>query len=259
MNVSETNTKTNPSKIVESIVLPVKTRELIPRACNLPHKTQYLITKANGTYKARKYNQNTQENTFEPETNNMHFIFTNFNGKTHGEYSKPSFDQDKSSKATSIIQECSNTRGILYYDNKIVWVAVPFKAEREWRNEINRIASRMKITLSDGTEERLSERQKVNGSREISKRMVTFSNQNHAQHEKIQVTNAYTLMDFIQIIEVIRKNIRTSTFNQVRSAILAYYKSKDNGTKTELIDVLSRYAGNKRVASLWEDRKGQCT
>ena len=94
MNVSDTNTKTNPSKIVESIVLPVKTRELIPRACNLRHKTQYLITKANKTYKARKYNQNTQENTFEPETNNMHFIFTNFNGKTHGEYSKPSFDQD---------------------------------------------------------------------------------------------------------------------------------------------------------------------
>ena len=83
--------------------------------CN-KHKTYYIHKEANA-YTIKQYIQIIPN---QPETNNMQFTLTNFNGNKG--FTFPTFDKHPFDNAVSIIREDGTIIGATFFDGKTCWV-----------------------------------------------------------------------------------------------------------------------------------------
>ena len=85
-------------------------------AYNKLHNTYYIHKEAN-TYTIKRTVETIPN---QPETNNMQFTMTNFNGKKG--FTFPKFDKHPSDNAVSIIREDGTIIGATFFDGKTCWV-----------------------------------------------------------------------------------------------------------------------------------------
>ena len=190
------------------------------RACNKPFKTLFALPKAN------KYDIKLEHSTPEqPQTNNMHFTLTNFNGyksDANKGFTQPRFEKHESQHAVSIVKECTNVHGATLYDGKSLWVSF-YNMSKDFRTEFQKSARTLK----------------AEGNKTAAAKMVSLINQQSAH--TIAKTTAWQVSDAIEIVKHMNKRLFNVSKDELAKAVETY---KVSHLKEPLIQALSRYSGN---------------